>query len=132
MKAVKCGKVSPPVSYDSVEGQILISLLPLIVKIDNNPFNPTSTHLSPWLRCIFSGNFKEFMDYLAGKTEEEVKRLVLKRETFGNFGPLHQVIHGAKESRSLEDCMKIFEKLIVLGAPRTLWESRLCTFWRWR
>ena len=47
-----------------------------------------------------------------------MKRVVLKRETFGNFGPLHHVVRAlfVKPVPAIKDELKIFVKLIILGA----------------
>merc|ERR1719466_266518 len=83
-----------------------------------HPLDPSCTHISSWLRCICFGNFQIFMHHLGGKSEEEVKRLVLKRETFGNLGPLHHVVSAmlSNPAEKDKDYPIIFEKLITLGA----------------
>jgi len=125
VKAIKSGKVPPPVSYDdgdqsptdvnSEEAINLIGLMKSVARLEN-PLDPSCTHLSSWLRCICFGNFEIFMHYLAGKTEDEVKRLVLNRETHGNYGPLHHLVLYFKPDMKDKDYVKIFEKLIILGA----------------
>ena len=58
------------------------------------------------------------MHHLADKSEEEVKKLVLKRETVGNVGPLHRVVFAMliNPAKKDKDYLIIFKKLISLGA----------------
>ena len=82
VKAMKSGKVLPPVSYDdgdqsplytkNEEFHILVKLMSSVWRLED-PLDPSCTHLSSWLRCICFGNFQIFMHHLAGKSEEELE-----------------------------------------------------------
>ena len=95
--------------------------------------NPFFTYLSDWLRVIFCGNYEGFLQMIQGKSNNEVKRMLAKRETLANVSAIFHVIIGARILNSSDpmslgaqaqakqflnvknEHMKILIKLLSLG-----------------
>jgi len=135
LNAIMTGKMPPPVSYEDGDQTPLKGNEAQFLRnqwaqgMDYQPQDPSFVHLSSWLRCIWAGDVERFETHIAGKSEEEVQKLLNRRESLLNVGALVHVIHGARvllsenpnfnkfRNRNLKmEHMKIFDKLISLGA----------------
>ena len=135
LKGIQSGETPAPVSYEDSDQSPLSGEEAQFLRnqwgkgMDYQPHIPLP-HLSYWLLCCFMGDFEAFLNCLEGKSSEEVRKLIKKRETMMNVGALTHVIHGARvllgdkpkfqEIRSTlnspGDHIKIFDKLLSLGA----------------
>ena len=90
-------------------------------------YDPRSPHLSDWLKSIYCGDYDKFLGFLHGLSENEVKRLLSKRESLLNMSAEFHVIEGAtvlysnghnylRQNLDFKDGhMKILIKLLSLG-----------------
>ena len=114
---------NPRVSYEESDQSPLKGEELMILKkqwasaMDYTPFHVSGVmgpnHLSRWLRIIYTGNYKNLIDYLRNNSEEEIKRLLEKRETCYNVNAIFHVVIGAKYVQG--DHEKVLIKLLSLG-----------------
>ena len=100
--AIQDGKCAPLVTYEdgdqsrvtpgSKEADILA--FQRNVMLDHDPL---ASHMSPWMRVTFCGDYAAMCELLAGKTEEEVRLLLNTRESVMRRGALHHAVAGARE-----------------------------------
>jgi len=87
--------------------------------LDYKPYHPLFHHLSDWLKVIDSGDYQGFLRLIEGLSDEEVQKLISKRETQMNFCAIFYVIVGAKTpgvgDPNKWEHMKILIKLLSLG-----------------
>ena len=114
---------NPRVSYEESDQSPLKGMELRILKkqwasaLDYTPFHVSGVmgpcHLSRWLRIIYTGDYKNLLDYLRNNSEEEIKRLLEKRETCYNVNAIFHVVIGAKYVQG--DHEKVLIKLLSLG-----------------
>jgi len=68
----------------------------LISGMDYSPYNPQFHYLSDWMKVIFSGDYQSFLKMIEGKNEEELKKMISRRETLCNVSAIFHVIKGAR------------------------------------
>ena len=138
LNAIMSGQAPSPVSYEDSDQSPLKGNAAQFLRnqwaegMDYQPHVPPHilSHLSPWLRCIFAGDYNAFMSFFVGKSNYEVRMMIKKRETLLNVGALVHSVHGARillgddprfrEIRAqihvVGDHLEIFDKLLELGA----------------
>jgi len=102
--------------------------------MDYNPAHPGNSHLSPWLRALWRGDYHAVMQFLNGLEEHEVRNMLEVRESMLNVSAVFHVIIGARTlcgknplfrdiqiaaRRMMEiknEHQKILSKLLELGA----------------
>ena len=75
-------------------------------------YNPVSSHLSDWLRSIHCGDYDKFLGFLDGLSEEEVKRLLSKRESLLNISAVFHVIEGATVWNSVHPKLQDYQNYL--------------------
>ena len=102
MADILSGKVPAPESYDDgdqspLKGDEFQKLkLRWATGLDYKPYHPLYHHLSDWLKVIERGDYQGFIRMIGGKSDEEVQKLISKRESQMNFCAVFYVIAGAK------------------------------------
>jgi len=139
ISGILSGRVPVPVSYDDGDQSPLKGMKSQNLRtqwasgLDYSPYNPQFHYLSDWMKVIFSGDYQGFLKLIDGKTEEEVKKMISRRETLCNVSAIFHVIKGARtlgcgdpsffsvqemSRRNLNvkmEHMKILIKLLTLG-----------------
>ena len=118
------GVIPVPVSYDDGDQSPLSCRKDQFVRtlwgggLDYNPDNPRLVYHSEWMRTIFRGDYKGFLEMIKDKNDEELKMLIAKRETLMNKSAIFHVVSGARV-HGLKDKgqghMRILIKLLTLG-----------------
>ena len=91
--------------------------------MDYMPHIPFFTHLSSWLKVIYSGNYERFLKIIENKSGAELTEMLERRETLQNVSAIFHVIIGARMSDQLRSLpiqtlemkdghLKIFIKLL--------------------
>ena len=101
--------------------------------MDYIPHEPMFVYLSDWLKTIYSGDYEGFLKMIENKRDEELKKMLSKRESLVNVSAIFHVIIGARTFRKgnktptvvlnqakdtlnvKNDHMKILIKLLLLG-----------------
>jgi len=125
MADILSGKVPAPESYDDgdqspLKGDEFQKLkLRWATGLDYKPYHPLYHHLSDWLKVIERGDYQGFIRMIGGKSDEEVQKLISKRESQMNFCAVFYVIAGAKcpdvGVPNKREPIKILIKLLSLG-----------------
>jgi len=102
--------------------------------MDYNPAHPDNTHLSPWLRALWRGDYQAVMQVIEGLKKPEIRNMLEVRESLLNVSAVFHVIIGARTlcgknplfrdiqlaaHRMMEiknEHQKILSKLLELGA----------------
>merc|ERR1719318_23018 len=102
--------------------------------MDYNPAHPGNSHLSPWLRALWSGDYQAVMQFMDKVETHEINNLLEVRESLLNVSAVFHVIIGARTlcgknplfrdiqiaaARMMEvknQHQKILSKLLELGA----------------
>ena len=118
------GVIPVPVSYDDGDQSPLYGSKDQFVKTlwaggqDYNPDNPRFVYHSDWMRTIYRGDYKGFLEMIKDKNDEELKVMIAKRETLQNTSAIFHVVSGARK-HGLKDKghghMRILIKLLTLG-----------------
>ena len=137
LAAIREGRMPPNVSYEEsdqtpVFGSEVFGLIHDVGYTDYDPVG--SPHLSDWLKAIYCGDYEKFLGFIQGLSEDEVKKLLSKRESLMNQCAIFHVVLGARIFYSnhpsvipeqirqrfflnvKSDHMKILVKLLTLGA----------------
>ena len=64
--------------------------------MDYAPSNPKIFYLSGWLKTIYSGDYEGFLRMIENKGDEELKMMLVKRESLLNLSAIFHVICGAR------------------------------------
>merc|ERR1719193_669414 len=64
--------------------------------MDYNPAHPGNTHLSPWLRALWRGDYQAVMQFMEGLGKQETKNMLEVRESLLNVSAVFHVIIGAR------------------------------------
>ena len=126
------GKIAAPVFYDDGDqSPVTDSYGQMLLRIEwSQYFNQVNPIISPWLSdwslVLFCGEYQGMLEILSNKTEEEIKMLLKKRESYANLGSVYFVVIGASRvmSEYIVDHMENYKKcllhLIKLGAEVTV------------
>ena len=96
------GQIPAPCSYDDGDQSPLKGLKSQSLRtqwasgMDYSPYNPQFHYLSDWMKVIFSGDYQSFLKMIEGKNEEELKKMISRRETLCNVSAIFHVIKGAR------------------------------------
>ena len=94
------GRMDPPVSYDDGDQSPLKGEKAQFLRnqwAEGMDYNPsTNPWVSDWCKVLWCGDYQGMMDILRNKTEEETKKLLMKRETFLSVCSVLHVVIGAK------------------------------------
>ena len=86
--------------------------------LDYNPDNRSLVYHSEWMRTIYRGDYKGFLEMIKDKNDDELKMMIAKRETLMNMSAIFHVVTGAR-LHGLKDKgqghMRILIKLLTLG-----------------
>ena len=95
--------------------------------MDYKPFSPTFFYLSTWMKIIYSGDYEGFLKMIEGKSEDDLKKMLTKRESLYNVSAIFHVVIGARNQHPFliaqskctpndkNEHMKILLKLLSLG-----------------
>ena len=121
---IMSGVIPVPVSYDDGDQSPLSGRKDQFVRtlwaggLDYNPDNPRLVYHSDWMRTIYRGDYKGFLEMIKDKKDEELKMMIEKRETLMKKSAIFHVVSGARK-HGLKDKgqghMRILIKLLSLG-----------------
>ena len=119
------GAIPVPVSYNDGDQSPLTIEKDEFVRVlwaeglDYNPDNPRLVYHSDWMRTIYRGDYEGFLEMIKDKNDEELQRMLARRETLMNVSAVFHVITGARKYGSSTQAnhghMRILIKLISLG-----------------
>jgi len=140
IRRILSGEDPPPTSFEDSDQSPLAGNKAQFLRnqwsssMDYSPVEPLFSHLSSWLKTVWCGDYEGMMTMLQNKDDDEVKKMLSKRESMLNVNAIFHVIIGArtmytdltnfKEMQTLarkvlnvkKDHVKVLSKLISLGA----------------
>jgi len=75
----------------------------MATSLDYHPACPALFWLSDWLKAIYSGDYKAFLGMIEGKSDEDIQKMISKRETLWNVSAIFHVVLGARVLQSDDD-----------------------------
>merc|ERR1719452_37143 len=100
--SILSGVIPVPVSYDDGDQSPLSGRKDQFVRtlwaggLDYNPDSTFFAYHSDWMRTIYRGDYKGFLEMIKDKKDEEIKMMIAKRETLMNTSAIHHVVSGAR------------------------------------
>merc|ERR1719369_1208885 len=119
--AIMSGQSPPPTSYEDSNQTPLEGNEAQFLRnqwssgMDYAPYEPMFFYLSDWLKVVWCGNYKAMMKMLENKDQNDVKKIISKRETMLNVSSVFHVIIGA---RTLYSDQTIFKEVQQLARSR--------------
>jgi len=95
--------------------------------MDYLPYSPRYFYLSDWMKTIFSGDYEGFLKMIEGKSDDDIQKMLTKRESLYNVSAIFHVVIGARNQHPSikeqskwtlnvkNEHMKILVKLLSLG-----------------
>ena len=133
ISGILSGAIPVPISYeDSDQSPLKYKKAQLLRNLwaggmDYLPYSPRFFYLSDWMKTIYSGDYEGFLKMIEGKSEDNLKKMLTKRESLYNVSAIFHVVIGARNQHPLiieqskctlnvkNEHMKILVKLLSIG-----------------
>jgi len=133
ISGIMSGTVPVPISYEDSDQSPLKGKAAQILRnlwaggMDYLPYSPRYFYLSDWMKTIYSGDYEGFIKMIEGKSEDDLQKMLTKRESLYNVSAIFHVVIGARNQHPLiieqskytlnikNEHMKILLKMLSLG-----------------